>query len=172
MRALMYLLAALAVMGLAFWAYRENYRTQAQIDEMQAVQNEIARLRDDLGVLRAEWAYLNRPDRLRELVDMNFDRLRLGAVQATQFGTARNIDYPPPPAPAPAEPGTAEGGTNAAPPAPSNNRGAPRPRPLRPAPAPVAAGAEPDPAPPDDAAAPDDAEAPADTAITETAPED
>ena len=45
MRALMYLLTVLAVMGLAFWAYRENYRTQAQIDEMRAVQDVIARLR-------------------------------------------------------------------------------------------------------------------------------
>ncbi|WP_408633592.1 cell division protein FtsL, partial [Paracoccus sphaerophysae] len=96
MRALMYLLTVLAVMGLAFWAYRENYRTQAQIDEMRAVQDEIARLREDLGVLRAEWAYLNRPERLRDLVDMNFDRLRLGPVQANQFGGARNVDYPDP----------------------------------------------------------------------------
>ena len=37
MRPLLYLLAAMVVMGLAFWAYRENYRTQAQIDQMQAV---------------------------------------------------------------------------------------------------------------------------------------
>ncbi|WP_338045738.1 cell division protein FtsL [Paracoccus contaminans] len=179
MRALMYLLAALTVMVLAFWAYRENYRTQAQIDEMQAVQNEIARLRDDLGVLRAEWAYLNRPERLRELVDMNFDRLRLGAVQATQFGAARNIDYPRPPEPAPA--GTETGGPepDAAPPAPSNNRGAPVPRPVRaaaPAPeaAPEAAAAAPGPdaAPPGGAGAPDDADLPADSVITETAPED
>ena len=65
MRPVLYLVAVLTVMALAFWAYRENYRTQAQIDRMQATQNEIAGLRDDLGVLRAEWAYLNRPDRLR-----------------------------------------------------------------------------------------------------------
>ena len=101
MRSVLYLLVALVVMALAFWAYRENYRTQGQIDRMQAVQNEMAVLRDNLGVLRAEWAFLNRPDRLRELVDLNFDRLRLVPVGAGQFGTAANVDYPAPDAPAP-----------------------------------------------------------------------
>lgn len=104
MRSVMYLMAALVVMGLAFWVYRENYRTQSQIDRMQSVQNEIAGLRDDLGVLRAEWAYLNRPERLRELVDLNFDRLRLVPIAAGQFGTAANVDYPAPDAPVPPDP--------------------------------------------------------------------
>lgn len=122
MKALVYLLSALAVMGLAFWAYRENYRTQARIDEMQAVQQDIARLRDDLGVLRAEWAYLNRPERLRELVDINFARLRLAPVQAGQFGGVRNVDYPDPAA-APQPEAPQDG------PFVSNNRGAPAPRP-------------------------------------------
>ena len=50
MRALMYLLTVLAVMGLAFWAYRENYRTQAAIDEMNGIQNEIAGLREQRAI--------------------------------------------------------------------------------------------------------------------------
>ena len=77
MRSVLYLLTTLAVMALAFWAYRENYRTQAALSEMTAVQRQIANLREDLGVLRAEWAFLNRPERLRELVNLNFDKLRL-----------------------------------------------------------------------------------------------
>ena len=31
MRSLLYIVTALAVIGLAFWAYRENYQTQAEI---------------------------------------------------------------------------------------------------------------------------------------------
>lgn len=169
MRPVIYLMAALAVLGLAFWAYRENYRTQAQIDRMQAVQNEIAGLRDNLGVLRAEWAYLNRPERLRELVDINFDRLRLAPVQANQFGTTRNVDYPDPSLtpPDPAAPG------DPTQPFVSNNRGAPKPRPLRSAEgvdgADGAAEAMPADAPAEDAIPADpDADPPADTAITET----
>lgn len=136
MRSVLYLLTTLAVMALAFWAYRENYRTQAQIDQMQAVQVEIAGLRENLGVLRAEWAYLNRPDRLRQLVDMNFERLRLAPVQANQFGSARNIDYPPPePVAPPTELAPGETTAGWVPRTPSNNRGAPMPRPALPAPA-------------------------------------
>ena len=99
MRPLTYLACALLVMGLAFWAYRENYRTQAAIAEMSHVQREIAQLREDLGVLRAEWAYLNRPDRLRELVDLNFDRLQLIPREAGQVMDLGHVDYPKPPPP-------------------------------------------------------------------------
>ena len=87
-------MTVVAVMGLAFWAYRENYRTQAAIDEMNGIQNEIAGLREQLGVLRAEWAYLNRPERLRDLVDLNFERLQLVPVQSGQFVDVAHVDYP------------------------------------------------------------------------------
>ena len=77
MRNLMLFLSAVAVMGLAFWAYRENYRTQAEISQVKALQAEIRQLKESLSMLNAEWAYLNRPDRLRELADLNFPRLGL-----------------------------------------------------------------------------------------------
>ncbi|HRO15886.1 MAG TPA: hypothetical protein PLL33_12760, partial [Paracoccus sp. (in: a-proteobacteria)] len=128
MRPVLYLTAALIVMGLAFWAYRENYRTQAQIDRMQAVQNEMAGLRENLGMLRAEWAYLNRPERLRGLVDMNFERLKLVPVGANQFGSARNVDYPAPDMPVPAD--TAGALEGALP--PLRNPGGPPPKPAVP----------------------------------------
>ncbi|MCQ0970798.1 cell division protein FtsL [Paracoccus sp. TK19116] len=99
MKTLVYLACILTVMGLAFWAYRENYRTQASLEHMRDVQRDIATLREDLGVLRAEWAYLNRPDRLRELVALNFDKLRLVPVDSGQFVGAGQIDYAKPPAP-------------------------------------------------------------------------
>lgn len=111
MRPLTYLACALLVMGLAFWAYRENYRTQAALADMRQIQREIAGLREDLGVLRAEWAYLNRPERLRELVDLNFDRLQLVPREAGQAVSLGHIDYPKPPAP----PEPEATGTDAAP---------------------------------------------------------
>lgn len=96
MRSLFYVLTALAVMGLAFWAYRENYRTQAELAETRALQTEIAQLRESLAVLKAEWAYLNRPDRLRELADINFERLGLLPLEPRQFGAVETIVYPMP----------------------------------------------------------------------------
>lgn len=96
MKSVLYLLTTLIVMGLAFWAYRENYRTQAAITEMSNVQRQIGGLREDLGVLRAEWAYLNRPDRLRELVNLNFSRLKLVPFTAEQFVDVGQVAFPAP----------------------------------------------------------------------------
>ena len=54
MRSIFFLAIAMVVMGLAFWAYRENYRTQDALNEMERVQGNIANLREQLVVLRAE----------------------------------------------------------------------------------------------------------------------
>ncbi|MEZ5753980.1 MAG: cell division protein FtsL [Paracoccaceae bacterium] len=96
MRPVFFVLSFLAVMGLAFWAYRENYATQAALREMGRLQDEIAGLREALALQRAEWAYLNRPERLRELATVNFDRLGLLPLEPTQFGAAAQISYPAP----------------------------------------------------------------------------
>lgn len=108
MRTLTFLGCILVVMGLAFWAYRENYRTQEAIAEMTQMQVEIAQLRENLGMLRGEWSYLNNPARLRELVDLNFDRLQLVPLEAGQTVDLGNIDYPAPPPPPAAEGETEE----------------------------------------------------------------
>ncbi|AGT09618.1 cell division protein FtsL [Paracoccus aminophilus] len=94
MRSILYLTTALVVMGLAFWAYRENYRTQDAIRKMEAIQYQIGGLRQDIGTLRAEWSYLNRPDRLRELVNLNFDKLKLVPLNSDQFVDIRQVAYP------------------------------------------------------------------------------
>lgn len=97
MRTILYAPAFLAVMGLGFWAYRENYATQESLRRIDGLQREIAGLRDALSVQRAEWAYLNRPDRLRELATLNFDRLGLLPLEPGQFGDAAEVPYPLPP---------------------------------------------------------------------------
>lgn len=94
MRSLFYVLTALAVMGLAFWAYRENYRTQQALDDVAALHADIGQLRERLAMLNAEWAYLNRPDRLRALADLNFDRLGLMPLAPEQFGDIAQVSYP------------------------------------------------------------------------------
>ena len=42
MKGLIYVGLALAIMGLGFWAYRENYATQAALREVREVKVEIA----------------------------------------------------------------------------------------------------------------------------------
>ena len=95
MKPLIYMLTALAVIGLAFWAYRENYATQQALSETRELRRDIARLQTRLGVLRAEWAYLNRPERLRELADLNFETLGLLPLRPDQFGHVDQVAYPP-----------------------------------------------------------------------------
>ena len=96
MRSLLYLCTTLAVIALAAWAYRENHLTQQAMNERRALQIEIAALQEALRVQRAEWAWLNRPDRLRELVDVNFERLELVPITSAHFGEIGQIVYPLP----------------------------------------------------------------------------
>jgi hypothetical protein len=100
MRPVLYVFTFLGLIALGFWAYRENYTTQAALREVRTLQREIADLREALSVQRAEWAYLNRPDRLRELVGLNFDRLMLLPMEPAQFGAADQVAYPVPEIPA------------------------------------------------------------------------
>lgn len=98
MRPLLYVLSFLAVLGLGFWAYRENYTTQGALREVANLQDEIAGLHESIAIQRAEWAYLNRPDRLRDLAVLNFDRLGLMPMEPHQFGRVADVAFPPPPA--------------------------------------------------------------------------
>ncbi len=94
MRTILSLLLAVAVLGLGAWAYRENYATQSAIAETEGLKQQIGAARARMAVLRAEWAYLNRPDRLNDLAEINFDRLGLLPLQPEQFGQIDEVAYP------------------------------------------------------------------------------
>jgi hypothetical protein len=91
MRGFPVFLAALAVIGLGYWAYSQTILTQAAIRDVERLQAQIGAESERLSVLRAEWAYLNRPDRLRELVDFNFERLQLLPMVPEQFGAVAEL---------------------------------------------------------------------------------
>ncbi|MBT9383064.1 cell division protein FtsL [Pseudooceanicola sp. CBS1P-1] len=96
MRTLLYLLSAMAVIGLAFWAYQENYQTKAAIETSDHLQRKIADARSKLAMMKAEWAYQNRPDRLRALAEMNYKDLQLQPIDPSQFGSVDQVPYPKP----------------------------------------------------------------------------
>ncbi len=94
MRMVLFILAAGMVIGLSVWAYQENYRTQAMIGETEQLQREIGESRARLAVLKAEWAYLNRPDRLRDLTEINYNDMQLLPLRPDQFGRIEQVAFP------------------------------------------------------------------------------
>ena len=96
MRGFATLCGLLLVIGLGYWAYHQTILTQQAERRVERLQAEIGAQRQRLSILRAEWAYLNRPDRLRELGYINFDRLGLLPLAPEQFGRATQIPYPQP----------------------------------------------------------------------------
>lgn len=94
MRTLLYLLPGMAVMALAFWTYSENFETQQAVREAESLRARIGAEQSRLAILRAEWAYLNRPERLRDLAELNFRELRLLPLAPHHFGAVDEIAYP------------------------------------------------------------------------------
>lgn len=94
MRSILYIMSGLMVMGLAYWAYNENYTTQASMKEVRDLHRQIGTAHERLNVLEAEWAYLNRPDRLRDLAELNFERLGLLPLMPDAFGRIEQVAYP------------------------------------------------------------------------------
>ncbi|MER2508845.1 cell division protein FtsL [Amaricoccus sp.] len=99
MKLILYASSAVLVVVCATWAYRVNYATQEAMNRVADLRAEIAREREALGVLEAEWAYLNRPDRLRALVDANATTLALVELTPGQFADVGMVSFPPPPDP-------------------------------------------------------------------------
>ncbi len=82
MKRWMYIIGVIICAVLAYWAYSISSETRAASIELRALKSEIRKEHERISVLRSEWAYLNRPERLRHLVELNFDEL--GLVQITE----------------------------------------------------------------------------------------
>ena len=97
MRIVLHLSAAVLVVVSATWAYRVNYATQEAMGRLADLRQDIADEREAIAVLEAEWAYLNRPDRLKALVAANAAALGLAELTPDQFGEASMVAFPPEP---------------------------------------------------------------------------
>jgi hypothetical protein len=90
-KGLILVLSTLAVVALGFWGYTETDRTRASLRDVQALNDRIGAAHVRLRMLNAEWAYLNRPDRLADMAAANFDRLGLLPLRPDGFGTIGQI---------------------------------------------------------------------------------
>ncbi|MEM9968931.1 MAG: cell division protein FtsL [Pseudomonadota bacterium] len=95
MRMILYLATFFSVIALAFWAYRENYATQQALSEADRLHAQIRIAHARLAVLKAEWAYQNRPERLQQLVIAHYEKMELLPLRAEQFGFIDQVAYPP-----------------------------------------------------------------------------
>ena len=95
MNRLGFALAVFAVVAAATWAYHVNYRTKTAFGRVDELRIQIATEREAVEVLRVEWAYLNAPDRLDRLVELNNDLLKLAPMGSQGFDDVAAVPYPP-----------------------------------------------------------------------------
>ena len=76
----------LALVALAgFGLFELKYRVQVQERELARLDRQIRNDRDEIQVLRAEWAHLNDPLRLSELARRYLDLAPVAGVQIVRF---------------------------------------------------------------------------------------
>ena len=77
------LIGSTFAMGL--WAYKINYDSRAADQRVKELEKSILSANKQFKILNAEWAYLNRPDRLRKLAEYYFSELRLTPMNPDDF---------------------------------------------------------------------------------------
>jgi cell division protein FtsL len=75
------LIHMVCVAVLAIGLYMVKYSVQDVQRNVASLKTELAREKESLHLLNAEWAYLNRPDRLRQLADRHLDLVPLDSRQ-------------------------------------------------------------------------------------------
>ncbi|HEX9810432.1 MAG TPA: cell division protein FtsL [Alphaproteobacteria bacterium] len=98
MRGRVALLWIVLVAAVGFGLFQVKHRVQALEEELGRLNAAIVAEQDQIHVLRAEWAYLNRPKRLEEL---NAEYLGLGPMAPEQRVALDGIGLRPPVAPPP-----------------------------------------------------------------------
>jgi cell division protein FtsL len=77
----MNILAIAALIGSAIYAYTIKYETIFHAETIVKLQHEIKSEQDKIGVLRAEWAHLIRPERIQALADKFLDLQTIALTQ-------------------------------------------------------------------------------------------
>lgn len=79
---LLHIIAIGALVSSALYAYSIKYETTLQAEQLQKLKSKAQREREAIAVLKAEWQFLNRPERLQALADKHLD---LQPLQTTQI---------------------------------------------------------------------------------------
>lgn len=93
MRLLAYVFSVTFVMLTGFWANYENVKTLEVSQSIKKTQAEMNDVKETLNVLTVEWAYLNRPERLQNLANLNYKSLGLLPISSNQMKSISSIDF-------------------------------------------------------------------------------
>ena len=85
--------------------YDMKYEAEIAAENINKKQAAIAQAREDISLLKAEWALLTRPARMRDLLERHRDILDLTPMTSNHIGTLADIPEKPviPPVDAPVE---------------------------------------------------------------------
>ena len=79
------LVSIAALIGSALFAYRVKYDTIYFSEQVAKMKNRIMREQDAINTLRAEWQFLNKPDRVQSLTETHTDLVPLGVQRIVRW---------------------------------------------------------------------------------------
>ena len=92
-RFLLFSIVIISTFGLGSWAYKINYESRAASQRVKGLENAILSANQEIKILKAEWATLNNPERLRKLVEYYFLELRLSPINPDDFISFSQIQW-------------------------------------------------------------------------------
>lgn len=87
---LLHIIAIGALVSSALYAYSIKYETTLQAEQLQKLKSKAQREREAIAVLKAEWQFLNRPERLQALADKHLDLQPLQTAQIVRLSDIPN----------------------------------------------------------------------------------
>lgn len=75
------ILLACAVVGTAVWLYELKYDVRAKVADINQLKRDIARAKQDITLLKAEWSHMARPNRVQGLAERHLELERVNPGQ-------------------------------------------------------------------------------------------
>lgn len=85
MKRLLTFIALSLLIGSAVYAYRVKYDSIVLAEQVAKLKSRIHREKDAIAVLKAEWQYVNRPDRVQALADAHTDLKSMSVNQVVRW---------------------------------------------------------------------------------------
>ena len=75
----------------AFWLYQVKHEAKEEERKIVTLEKQIADEKEALLLLKAEWSYLNRPERVQNLSERFAEQLGLSELQPHQIGSVSDL---------------------------------------------------------------------------------